>query len=107
MIRLDKGKIVNKREMMSDNNNKQRLYPTRLDIPAESRAGAIAILNQTLAASLDLKTQVKQAPWNVKGMDLLHLHEMFDEMASELEEYIDMVAERIAALGDWRWERLE
>ncbi len=84
---------------MSDNNNKQGLYPTRLDIPAESRSGTIAILNQTLAATLDLKTQIKQAHWNVKGMDFYHLHEMFDEMAGELEEYIDMVAERIAALG--------
>jgi len=32
-------------------------------------------------------------------MDFYHLHEMFDEMAGELEEYIDMLAERITALG--------
>jgi len=31
--------------------------------------------------------------------NVLYQHGLFDEMASELEEYIDMVAERIAALG--------
>ncbi len=46
-----------------------------------------------------LKTQVKQAHWNVKGMDFYQLHLLFDEMATELEEYIDLVAERVTALG--------
>ncbi|NET51561.1 MAG: DNA starvation/stationary phase protection protein Dps, partial [Merismopedia sp. SIO2A8] len=57
------------------------------------------ILNVTLAATVDLKTQTKQAHWNVKGIDFYQLHELFDEMASELEEYVDMVAERVTALG--------
>jgi starvation-inducible DNA-binding protein len=59
----------------------------------------VELLNQTLAATTDLKTQTKQAHWNVKGMDFYQLHEMFDEMATELEEYIDTVAERVTALG--------
>ncbi|MBP5975373.1 DNA starvation/stationary phase protection protein Dps [Brasilonema sp. CT11] len=86
---------------MSDKNLSTRLYPTRIDIPAEARKQIVGILNQTLAASLDLKTQVKQAHWNVKGTDFYQLHEMFDEMAGELEEYIDMLAERITALGGY------
>jgi starvation-inducible DNA-binding protein len=85
---------------MSDNLS-TRLYPTRIDIPAEARKQIAATLNQTLAASLDLKTQVKQAHWNVKGTDFYQLHELFDEMADELEEYIDMFAERITALGGY------
>jgi starvation-inducible DNA-binding protein len=76
-----------------------QLYSTRIDMSAEIRSQVIAVLNQTLASSLDLKTQVKQAHWNVKGMDFYQLHELFDEMASELEEYVDMVAERVTALG--------
>lgn len=76
-----------------------RFYPTRIDLPAETRKSVVEILNQSLAATLDLKTQVKQAHWNVKGMDFYQLHELFDELAGELEEYIDMVAERITALG--------
>jgi starvation-inducible DNA-binding protein len=74
-------------------------YPTRIDLAADIRTAVVNILSQTLASSLDLKTQTKQAHWNVKGMDFIQLHEMFDEMAGELEEFVDMVAERITALG--------
>ena len=79
--------------------SQQKLYRTRLDIPEDIRVKEIDILNQTLAATLDLKTQTKQAHWNVKGMDFYQLHELFDEIATELEEYVDMVAERVTALG--------
>ncbi|AKG23237.1 DNA starvation/stationary phase protection protein Dps [Calothrix sp. 336/3] len=86
---------------MSKNNLNTRLYPSRIDIAADIRTDIITILNQTLAATLDLKTQVKQAHWNVKGADFYQLHEMFDEMAGELEEYVDMIAERVTALGGY------
>lgn len=78
---------------------KAKLYNTRLDIDEKTRAQVIQLLNQTLAVTLDLKTQVKQAHWNVKGMNFYQLHELFDEIASTLEEYTDMVAERITALA--------
>jgi starvation-inducible DNA-binding protein len=79
--------------------SKQKLYPTRIDLAVDVREKVINLLNQTLAATLDLKTQTKQAHWNVKGTDFYQLHELFDEMAGELEEYVDMVAERVTALG--------
>ena len=79
--------------------SKQKLYATRIDLSEDIRAKVVGILNQTLAATLDLKTQTKQAHWNVKGMDFYQLHLLFDEMAGELEEYVDMVAERVTALG--------
>ncbi len=82
-------------------NNASRLYPTRIDIPVDARSKITALLNQTLAATLDLKTQVKQAHWNVKGTDFYQLHELFDEIAGELEEYIDLIAERVTALGGY------
>lgn len=78
---------------------KAQFYPTRNDLPAEVREQVAALLNQSLAATLDLKTQTKQAHWNVKGKDFYQLHELFDEMAGEIEEYVDMVAERVTALG--------
>lgn len=78
---------------------KVRSYPTRIDLPENARSQIVDLLNQTLAATLDLKTQTKQAHWNVKGKDFYQLHELFDEMASEMEEYVDMVAERVTALG--------
>jgi starvation-inducible DNA-binding protein len=76
-----------------------RFYPTRIDLAADVREKVVTLLNQTLAASLDLKTQTKQAHWNVKGKDFFQLHELFDEMAGEVEEYVDMIAERVTALG--------
>ena len=79
--------------------SKQKLYSTRIDIAEEVRIKVIELLNKTLAATLDLKTQTKQAHWNVKGTDFYQLHELFDEMSGELEEYVDMVAERVTALG--------
>ncbi|MBW4644693.1 MAG: DNA starvation/stationary phase protection protein Dps [Goleter apudmare HA4340-LM2] len=86
---------------MSENALSSRLYPTRIDIPAEARVQIVVLLNQTLAATLDLKTQAKQAHWNVKGTDFYQLHELFDELAGELEEFVDLVAERITALGGY------
>jgi starvation-inducible DNA-binding protein len=76
-----------------------QFYPTRIDLPLETRLKVVEILSATLATTTDLKTQVKQAHWNVKGMNFYQLHELFDAMAGELEEYVDMVAERITALG--------
>ncbi|AFZ47696.1 Ferritin Dps family protein [Cyanobacterium stanieri PCC 7202] len=75
------------------------LYKTRLDLGEETRDKVATLLNQTLASTIDLKTQTKQAHWNVKGKDFYQLHEFFDEMAGELEEYVDMVAERVTALA--------
>ena len=76
-----------------------RFRPARIDMDADVRADVVELLNKTLAATLDLKTQTKQAHWNVKGMNFYQLHELFDEMAGEMEEYVDMVAERVTALG--------
>ncbi|MGQ9837270.1 MAG: DNA starvation/stationary phase protection protein Dps [Cyanobacteriota bacterium] len=78
---------------------KARLYSTQIDLPQDARLQLVALLNQALANTLDLKTQVKQAHWNVKGMNFIALHEMFDTFASTLEKYVDMLAERVTALG--------
>lgn len=72
---------------------------TRIDLSADLRIQVIELLNQTLATTTDLKTQVKYAHWNVKGSDFYQLHLLFDEIATELEEYIDLIAERITALA--------
>jgi starvation-inducible DNA-binding protein len=42
---------------------------------------------------------VKQAAWNVKGTGFLPLQGLFATIASELDTYADLVAERITALG--------
>jgi starvation-inducible DNA-binding protein len=75
------------------------LYPTRIDLPESIRCPTIALLNQTLVATLDLKSQVKHACWNVKDKEFYSLHQLFDEIAKEIEGFADLIAERIATLG--------
>lgn len=76
-----------------------KLFPTRNDLPAEAREKVIALLNQHLADTTDLRTQVKHAHWNVKGRNFIGLHKLFDEQAERLDELVDDIAERITALG--------
>ncbi len=76
-----------------------KMFATRNDLPLETREKVIALLNQQLADMFDLFSQTKQAHWNVKGAQFFPLHELFDKLAAELDGFIDMVAERITALG--------
>ena len=78
---------------------KGSINPTRNDLSGELRSSMNALLNQQLADTLDLYTQVKQAHWNIKGPHFIALHELFDKRAEDLEGPIDDVAERITALG--------
>ncbi len=75
------------------------MHPTRNDLPAGTREKIIALLNQNLADSLDLAAQAKQAHWNVKGVNFIALHELFDKVHEVAEEATDELAERITALA--------
>jgi starvation-inducible DNA-binding protein len=75
------------------------LHNTKIDLPAEKRTGLIELLNQRLADVADLKSQAKQAHWNVKGMNFIALHELFDQVATAAEAHTDLIAERITTLG--------
>lgn len=75
------------------------MHDTKNDLPKGKREKLVAILNQRLADASDLKSQAKQAHWNVKGMNFIALHELFDRVSTELDTHVDNIAERIAALG--------
>src|SRR5690606_32680843 len=55
--------------------------------------------NQRLADCIDLQTHCKQAHWNVKGPAFIALHKLFDEINEDVEEYVDLLAERVVQLG--------
>src|SRR5215475_13935167 len=78
---------------------KSTLLKTQNDLPKKARAKSIELLNQNLAEILDLGLQAKQAHWNVKGPHFIGLHELFDKVAEELEEFTDDIAERAVELG--------
>jgi len=78
---------------------KPKTFTTRTDRAPETREKMIRLLNQQLADTFDLYSQTKQAHWNVKGAQFFQLHELYDKLAEEVEEYVDLIAERVTALG--------
>ncbi|HXY12448.1 MAG TPA: DNA starvation/stationary phase protection protein Dps [Thermoplasmata archaeon] len=75
------------------------VYATRNDLPKEVRSSVIEVVDARLADSVDLQTQMKQAHWNVKGPNFISLHKLFDEINEDVEEYVDLLAERVVQLG--------
>jgi starvation-inducible DNA-binding protein len=74
-------------------------YSTLNDLPAPVRGHMVGVLNARLADAIDLRTQLKVAHWNVKGPEFIALHRLFDEIAADAEEYVDLLAERAVQLG--------
>jgi starvation-inducible DNA-binding protein len=75
------------------------MHKTRNDLAKPTRQKMIDLLNARLADAIDLYAQVKQAHWNVKGMQFYELHLLFDKVAEAVEEGVDEIAERAVALG--------
>jgi starvation-inducible DNA-binding protein len=75
------------------------MHKTRNSLTENVRSQAAALLNRHLSLAIDLHAQTKQAHWNVKGPTFIALHELFDKLADEVEEFVDTIAERVTALG--------
>jgi len=75
------------------------MHPTLNDLPEKTRKKMIALLNARLADATDLAGQAKQAHWSVRGPVFIALHELFDKVYEEAEEFKDLMAERVAQLG--------
>lgn len=75
------------------------LHKTSMDLASDVREQMIALLNQQLANTADLHSQSKQAHWNVKGIHFEELHVLFDKVAETILPYVDVIAERVTALG--------
>ena len=56
-------------------------------------------MNECLADTADLYSQIKHAHWSVKGLNFFQLHELFDQLAGEVLPFIDLIAGRATALG--------
>ncbi len=75
------------------------MYSTHPDLTDPSRTAAIRILQARLSDVLDFEAQMKQAYWNVNGPNLFQRRQVFDSLHGALEGYVDLLAERITALG--------
>ena len=83
----------------NSNNATMKMVSTSHDLPASTRQEMAVLLNTQLADTFDLFSQTKQAHWNVKGMQFYPLHELFDELAGCVLEWVDLIAERAVMLG--------
>lgn len=75
------------------------MFKTKNDLSEAIRTKMIELLNARLADAIDLQTQTKQAHWNVKGPQFIALHELFDKINEDVEDYVDDIAERAVQLG--------
>jgi starvation-inducible DNA-binding protein len=74
-------------------------HVTKIDLADNVRGKVVALLNARLADAVDLQLQAKQAHWNVKGPSFIALHELFDQVAGNCADHVDLIAERATALG--------
>src|SRR5260221_14190625 len=75
------------------------MFKTKNGLSEATRVKAVELLIARLADCIDLQTQAKQAHWNVKGPSFIALHELFDKINHEVEDYVDDIAERAVQLG--------
>ena len=75
------------------------MHQTHNTLSENIRAQSVELLNLHLAAAIDLHAQVKQAHWNVRGPGFIAIHELFDRVSTDVENYSDLIAERAGALG--------
>jgi starvation-inducible DNA-binding protein len=76
-----------------------KLLPTKNDLPSNTKAAVIDMLNARVADTIDLALATKQAHWNIKGMNFIAVHEMLDRLRGALDTYVDDMAERVVQLG--------
>ena len=75
------------------------MYDTHNDLSPSIRSRMVELLGARLADAIDLRLQLKVAHWNVKGPEFIALHRMFDDIVEDVDEYVDLVAEREVQLG--------
>ncbi len=70
-----------------------------IGLAEKARRESSGLLNEILADTTILYALYKKAHWNVAGPTFYQLHLLFDKHAEEQLELIDLVAERVQALG--------
>ena len=75
------------------------MHPTSIDISEQTRQAMCGLLQANLADGLDLVYHIKQAHWTMRGPNFIGLHELLDELHEQIEDKVDLTAERISVLG--------
>ena len=76
-----------------------KLVTTVPGLDEDRSVATISILQERLAALLDLQLTLKHIHWNVVGLNFISIHEFLDPQVDSVRAMSDAVAERIATLG--------
>ena len=69
-----------------------------IGLKSNTKAEMIDLLNARLADAIDLALITKQAHWNLKGPTFIAVHELLDQLRDDVDEHVDIIAERVAQL---------
>jgi starvation-inducible DNA-binding protein len=66
---------------------------------ADVAAGVAQFLTPVVHELVALAVNGKQAHWHVRGVNFIAVHELLDEVVAHAQEWADLAAERVVALG--------
>ncbi len=70
-----------------------------IGLTKQQLSGSVKILSILLADEMVLYVKTRKSHWNVMGSNFMEYHKLFQTQYTELEENIDLIAERISKLG--------
>jgi starvation-inducible DNA-binding protein len=71
----------------------------KIGITEDHLQKANSLLSVVLSDEMTLYVKTRKFHWNVAGESFMELHKLFEQQYTELEQTIDLVAERIGKLG--------
>ena len=89
----------NSGEIMPTKTETNVRFSSGVELSDDTKSKLVDLLNARLADTIDMKTQVKHAHWNVKGPQFHQLHLLFDDVAGHVDDAADLIAERAVQLG--------
>lgn len=75
------------------------IEPRNVDLPAKDRRSLAARVGEILQSTYELLLATQLVHWNVKGELFLPVHQLTDQHYQALFETLDILAERMRALG--------
>ena len=78
-----------------------------IGISEKNSEAVAAVLNKILADEYLLYTKTRNYHWNIEGSNFIEMHEFYESQYTELDEYIDEIAERVRQIGHYAQGRLK